>query len=337
MSTFEYDGLIVTTLELKTGNNGTTITSPEDNDGKEVYFESGSPNGTKAFFLTDIKGIYVRVWNPLNGPSYWKYTATVVSTTEASKNTTNGFKNGKETIPLFCIHGSSRQMYDNLKNLKENVLAEFEKAGNKGSASSYYPIPLVWAVGRSGIDYFLDRASAVEAGKIVRCFVECIPKDLFPRKSLMMHSMGNHLIHNGVCAEEEDPPNVEFDNIFMVAADIPADIFSDNPANKNVSGDDKKKVEHLKAMLGTNNDEGNIFVIHSTDDYTLKVVSPNLFNRGVQRLGLSGFNGIRDDFKDDVTNVNAKGNINSGSIGHNYQYDKWTIEQYHNLPTTTKK
>lgn len=123
----------------------------------------------------------------------------------------------------------------------------------------------------------------------------------------------------------------------LCGQDIPADIFSDNPANKNVSGDDKKKVEHLKAMLGTNNDEGNIFVIHSTDDYTLKVVSPNLFNRGVQRLGLSGFNGIRDDFKDDVTNVNAKGNINSGSIGHNYQYDKWTIEQYHNLPTTTKK
>ena len=38
MSTIEYNGLIVTTVELKTEKDGVTITSPKDNDGKTVYF-----------------------------------------------------------------------------------------------------------------------------------------------------------------------------------------------------------------------------------------------------------------------------------------------------------
>jgi len=47
-------------------------------------------------------------------------------------------------------------------------------------------------------------------------FVKNIPDKTFPRKSLMMHSMGNHVVFDGACYQ--DAPQVQFENIFMVAA-----------------------------------------------------------------------------------------------------------------------
>jgi len=316
MSTIAYNGLIVTTVELKTEQDGVPITSPKDHDGKTVYFESGSSNGTKAFFLTNIKGTFVRIWNPLR-PSYWKYTATIVSPTKASEIVADGFGNGKETIPLFCIHGFLTPIHQMLERT-EVAKGNFEEAG------TYYPVPVIWPNGtRNVLDYIPNQRLSEEAGKLFRCFIECIPNGQFPRKSLMMLSMGNFLVHSG---KDGNPLDVQFDNIFMVAADIPADIFSDDPRNE----DDKEKAVNWKELLGKNG--GKIFVFYATNDLLL-IASP-ILNRLMPRIGLRGTTGNTcDEFSDVVENVNATENVGEGPLNHSYQYEKWTIQQYNELPT----
>merc|ERR1712238_232475 len=115
--------------------------------------------------------------------------------------------------------------------------------------------------------------------------------------------------------------------IFMVAADIPADIFSDDPGNE----DDKEKAENWKELLGKNG--GKIFVFHSRRDLAL-IGSALLFNPRQQRIGLQGTTGTtRDEFEHVVENVNATDQTNVGFPFHNYQYEKWTIQQYNELST----
>jgi len=314
MSTIAYNGLIVTTVELKTEQDGVPITSPKDHDGKTVYFESGSSNGTKAFFLTNIKGTFVRIWNPLR-PSYWKYTATIVSPTKASEIVADGFGNGKETIPLFCIHGFLTPIHQMLERT-EVAKGNFEEAG------TYYPVPVIWPNGtRNVLDYIPNQRLSEEAGKLFRCFIECIPNGQFPRKSLMMLSMGNFLVHSG---KDGNPLDVQFDNIFMVAADIPVDIFSKDPGND----DDKEKADNWKELLGNNG--GKIFVVHSTGDHVLRL-SAISFNVFTPRIGFHGAEGnTRDELKDVIESVNARGNV--GAV-HDYHYEKWTIQQYNELST----
>mmetsp|Transcript_2625 Transcript_2625/g.3052 ORF Transcript_2625/g.3052 Transcript_2625/m.3052 type:complete len:312 (+) Transcript_2625:138-1073(+) len=309
MSTIEYTGLIVTTVELKTEKDGVPITSPQDNDGKTVYFTGNSSNGSKAYFLTNIKGTRT-------GFRRWEYTATIVSPTKASEIVADGFGNGKETIPLFCIHGFLTPIHQMLERT-EVAKGNFEEAG------TYYPVPVIWPAGLPGIGYIPDRNSSEEAGELFRCFVECIPKGQFPRKSLMMHSMGNFLVHSG---KDGNPLDVQFDNIFMVAADIPADIFSDDPRNE----DDKEKAVNWKELLGKNG--GKIFVFYATNDLLL-IASP-ILNRLMPRIGLRGTTGNTcDEFSDVVENVNATENVGEGPLNHSYQYEKWTIQQYNELPT----
>jgi len=310
MSTIEYTGLIVTTVELKTEKDGVPITSPQDNDGKTVYFTGNSQNGSKAYFLTNIKGTRT-------GRS-WEFTATIVSPAKASEIVTDGFGNGKETIPLFCIHGHTRTIQEKLERVDE-AKDDFKEAG------TYYPVPVIWPTGsRDVLDYGPNQRSSEEAGKLFRSFIECIPNGQFPRKSLMMFSMGNFLVHSG---KEGNPLDVQFDNIFMVAADIQADIFSDNPRDE----EDKEKAENWKELLGKNG--GKIFVFHSRRDLVL-VLSTLSFNPGIQRIGVEGTTGTtRDEFTDVVENVNAREHVNVGFLGHNYQYEKWTIQQYNELST----
>jgi len=310
MSTIEYNGLIVTTVELKTEKDGVTITSPKDNDGKTVYFTGNSQNGSKAFFLNNIKGTQTgSIFNRT-----WEFTATIVSPAKASEIVADGFGNGKETIPLFCIHGHATPIDINLGRVEKarDILKE---------AGTYYPVPVIWPTGSNFVtDYFSNGRLSEEAGKIFRCFVECIPNGQFPRKSLMMHSMGNFLVHSG---NGGNPLDVQFDNIFMVSADIAADIFSDDPRNE----DDKKKAENWKELLGKNG--GKIFVVHSTKDNILRASA--LTHIGIQRLGLHGTTGdTRDELKDTIVNVNATENVYEV---HPYHYEKWIIQQYNELPT----
>lgn len=62
-----------------------------------------------------------------------------------------------------------------------------------------------------------QETNTIESGKALKAFVDNINNNkTFPRKSLLMHSMGNHVIFNGAC--KTGAPDVQFDNIFMIAA-----------------------------------------------------------------------------------------------------------------------
>ncbi len=93
----------------------------------------------------------------------------------------------------------------------------------------YYPIPVLWPCNEKSC--FLSRYRfdqeffSQRAGAEFKAIVDAIPNDLFPRKSLLMHSMGNHVVFNGACGGKDEEgkvvdkaPDVEFENIFVVAA-----------------------------------------------------------------------------------------------------------------------
>jgi esterase/lipase superfamily enzyme len=85
---------------------------------------------------------------------------------------------------------------------------------------AHYPIPVVWSTGKlTPFSYFRDRSvSSLKAGRVLNNLIRSFGNDIFIEKSLMMHSMGNHVVLNGVLGLNKEVPTVRFDNIFMVAA-----------------------------------------------------------------------------------------------------------------------
>ena len=64
--------------------------------------------------------------------------------------------------------------------------------------------------------YLTQQQTALAIGQVYRDFFSAENlSDHFPKMEVVMHSMGNHLWFNGIC---EAPPNIKFDNIYMVAA-----------------------------------------------------------------------------------------------------------------------
>ena len=87
----------------------------------------------------------------------------------------------------------------------------------------YYPVPVIWPCttnnfnGLPGHNYRLDQTTTSQsAGTLFKALADLVPNNTWTKKSLMMHSMGNHVVFNGACATGE--PDVKFDEIFMVAA-----------------------------------------------------------------------------------------------------------------------
>ena len=68
----------------------------------------------------------------------------------------------------------------------------------------------------TGYNKDADEHDSQYSGKAFFDFVDKIPDETFPRKSLLMHSMGNHVVFDGACLK--GAPKVQFENIFMVAA-----------------------------------------------------------------------------------------------------------------------
>lgn len=72
----------------------------------------------------------------------------------------------------------------------------------------------MWATGG---EYFNgQKTEATTAADALSALVGTIPDHYFPKKSLLMHSMGNDVVFNGACAN--GTPEVEFENIYMIAA-----------------------------------------------------------------------------------------------------------------------
>jgi len=195
---YYYSGLIATSIKVHIVDGST------DDGSTKVTFNESDGNGTEAIFLKEIR----MTSNPENVVVGKRaFEATKVEIDEAKSITTKGFGNNTST-PLFIVHGfnvePSQALRHNYDIFKEDML--------------YYPVPVLWACESGGIFSYLGdhTGRSMRAGEAMKAFVQSIPNTTFPRKSLAMHSMGNHAIFNGACAIEK--PDAEFENIFMVAA-----------------------------------------------------------------------------------------------------------------------
>ncbi len=199
-----YKGLVLAAL---------VITPSNPKHGDEVEFTS-SWGGGKAVFLKKVKEF-----------ESGKFKATYVSPERAARHVElfpKLNKTNKDTSPLFVVHGFNVQPAGHMSNIA-NKWERFTDEDLK-----YYPIPVLWPCSESNFvfGYGKDQEDPSQrAGKELKAMVDAIPNDLFPRKSVLLHSMGNHVVFNGACGVKDEAgkvidkaPDVEFENIFLAAA-----------------------------------------------------------------------------------------------------------------------
>lgn len=263
----------------------TSISCPEKGD--KVELNPFAVNGDTAVFLK----------NPVKQADK-TYLATEIDYEEAARTIGNKTSNTPR-IPLFVVHGYWTE--------PTNIIDDIAKSRSKFENSKYYPIFVLWPCSGllswekgtiTGYEKDSDLYSQ-NAGKAFFDFVKKIPDHAFPRKSLMMHSMGNHVVFDGAC--RHGAPQVQFENIFMVAADLPCDGFHNNPdegywfgSNKEIWGNKKEKADNFYEMLAKDANgkpKGKIVVLYNGTDKAL-FFSSNLFN-GERRLGQRGMGTYR--------------------------------------------
>ncbi len=198
-----FPGVIVTTYRL-TNSNGEPLKKEDlTTDDIEVHFtEEGAEDGGTDSFLYDIT-------KEENGFFKAKYL-----TPETAAQKLHEEAGGKHL--LFCVHGH---------NTEASAYMEWTtNARDSGYFEKSYPVPVTWPLeatdwGDINAEYYDNRDDhGPAAGRALQNFINNIDNDyLFPRKSLMMHSLGNHVVFNWACKGDE-APKVTFDNIFMVGA-----------------------------------------------------------------------------------------------------------------------
>mmetsp|Transcript_13181 Transcript_13181/g.30755 ORF Transcript_13181/g.30755 Transcript_13181/m.30755 type:complete len:326 (+) Transcript_13181:214-1191(+) len=307
----------------------TTIKCDVFDDGKVVHFTNDTSPGKKARFLINVEQI------PGDRFGETKFKADVLITNAEIEAKIAEF--GTRCTPLFYLHGYF--------NPPSQVFADLEKACKKfkDNGCIYYPIPVLWPT-QGGIRYLSDQDGfSQEAGQLLKLLTDIIPNDLFERKSLMMHSMGNHVVFNGACGAGQ--PDVEFENIFMVAADVPFDIFHKDPYEDykfrgRFNGNKELKADRFVKMLAKNSDGsylGKIYVLHTKRDTVLRFSNIANFEN---RIGFRGIGArrdknwsfdssiIRDNIKNVYENKDGANELLSDPLGHGFQFDDWAIKFY---------
>jgi len=328
--TVSYPNLAVTTIKLDVEPSK----FDQLKDGDKISFRTNSPHGRKVTFMRDIKS-----------EDGNKYEAIFVSKEEAAKKVAK--IESRNSTPLFCVHGFNVQPESSLGNFHKTFWKRFEDNGLK-----YYPIPVIWACNEKGLlGYKLDQGtSAMKTGKGLKAFVDDIDSATFPRKSLLMHSMGNHVVFDGACGSEK-APDADFENIFMVAADIPYDIFSDNPdegywfeSSKEKFANKKKKADNLFSMLKKGpggNPVGKIYIVHSRKDRALQGSAwAATWESRIGTVGSGAFkkmlfwendgDHIREKFRAYIENkdLSSKKQNDDFPKNHSYQFEEYAVKFY---------
>lgn len=307
-------------------------------DGDNVILDPEADSGDKAVFLMNPKD---------RGDG--KYVAVEVNHTKAAEIIKKNTSDSK--IPLFCVHGFSNEPSDII-----NSILRYRK---KFDSSKYFPVFVIWPCSGflnwdKGTVIGYDKDADVHSqasGRAFFDFVNKIPDETFPRKSLMMHSMGNHVVFDGACLK--GVPGVQFENIFMVAADVPHDGFHKDPAegywssgNKKIWGNKNKKANNFYEMLakGTNGrPKGKIVVLHNGSDKALAYSSWVANNE--RRLGQRGMGTYRSNWNlpggiyylpnyyliDKFKDCHANEDCNSWAStfpGHGYHFNKKAVAIY---------
>ena len=205
----DYPHLIATTIHLTVLPEGKTF---EDLvDGDKVGFNEEEGNDSHVAFLKDIK----QDPDASTEVSHRVYTATYVTPKTAAEIARKGWGEGGDSDchPLFHVHGFNNEPNWTLGATMQRAME------NCAKTKKNYPIPVIWPVhGNNFPGYKIDATyNSIRAGKNLKALVDTIPNDVFPVKSIMCHSMGNHVVFDGALAGPV-APDVKFKNVFLVGA-----------------------------------------------------------------------------------------------------------------------
>jgi len=344
------DMLAATTIEVNwVSKEEDKKTFKELSDGDELSFTKTSGTSSNLVFITDIS----------HDEAGESFTAKFVSIATASKTVKQ-----KSSTPLFIVHGFNIQPAEGLERVAKSQ-DYFKESG------TYFPVPVLWPcteieggiVSKLKAYFFEQEVTTAEVGVAFKAFVDDVANDTFPRKSLMMHSMGNHAVINASCGL--GAPDVQFENIFMVGADVPFDVFAEKPAKYWRSNRDKifgRKTEKAKNFLQmlemdpvSGKPKGKIYVVSNYNDSNLK---QSKFMNLETRLGRVGagaykpffqrwvtgadadFSLVHKDLRDHIENeelttvvteaeiINHNYVYSFGDISHNYQLESYAVKFY---------
>ena len=170
----------------------------------------GERNDADALFLKDVTKREV--------DGVMVYTGTAVSNMGAEIDAV-AKKRGASHC-LLCVHGYTNtpgSVFDLVRTMNQHY------EGTKAFA-----LPVVWPAER--VDYFGQKQDAPGAAKGLRSLVPGVMSATTPI-SVLCHSMGNYVLNKFPPHEDEDV-RFQFDNIFMVAADVRATTFDVGDSEK---------------------------------------------------------------------------------------------------------
>ena len=194
---------------------------------------------------------------------------------------------------------------------------------------------MIWPTAGGVTKYVLDRDNSEIAGLALKSMLEYSKR--FPRKSLLAHSMGNRVLRYAADSK------FEFDNIFMVAADVDADIFNQEctgerwwtKLSQKLGREDRS--EDGRNIINMLKDGGKVHVLHNHLDKALWISwLQKWFKSGTKkRLGSNGadLNALCKDSKGKVTNLDCQKEwLNKAKpwrrFEHTYQWDAEALAYY---------
>jgi len=299
-----YDKVVLTTIDV--------VSAPTEENPKRVTFSDLSQskkNDDDAIFIHNIREVS-------RGPGVgWDtkvdFEADSLTYSEALEIVDNNSA-GKKV--LFVIHGFGTEGSFHLVDCK-NVTTHYD-------FTKIYIIPVIWpSLGSSGIfDYFDDRKYSREAGRALKSIKK--PIEGFTA-SIAMHSMGNRVFR--YMADSD----FNFDNIFLVAADVDRDIFDENY----ISGRGEEHQHGLSIKSCLKDETGKIHVIYNKKDSKLFQSKFFNFKRRLGATPLDVEKSVHKDLKDVLVNIDAS---NDGISHKKMLYENAKEHNYHFFTETAK-
>lgn len=200
--------------------------------------------------------------------------------------------NGEKKKALFVIHGFNTQASYHLASCQFHK-PRFERL---------ILIPILWPSKGKAMpwDYIGDRGSSKAAGKALKSMKGHLNKLRANgiSSSIVANSMGNRCFRNFA------DPDINFDNIFMVAADVDCRIFYESYIN---DGKEEWRQHGLNIKKMLTDEKGKIHVLYNSSDKRL--FESCLINCG-NRLGKAGvnLNLVHRDLKKNIVTIDVAEN-----------------------------
>jgi esterase/lipase superfamily enzyme len=190
---------------------------------------------------------------------------------------------------------------------------------------NYLAIPVMWPSGEKGLvpGYTDDKnivvPGAANAFQTMLTLARNVP---FPM-SLMCHSMGNYVLK---LAAKKSTAAALFGDIFMVAADVRADLFDENLNSANGT-------DHGLAIARLLRQDGKIHVMFSTRDWAM--TARLLCNWFMTALGSAGcaVETLHPSLRGKIVNkdsdsMNTRANGRMDALAHGYQFVPEAVKYY---------